>query len=130
MPYGIPVAIWTTIRVRLANVVLALAALAFVLIPAADAAACAPEPLIAAAHLQADASTSALADADQAPNSGGDHKGEACAHGHCHHQGQVVAPPFGKPTTVWPPSATKRLFVADRAPPGAEPTLLQRPPRA
>lgn len=130
MLYVERVVVWTTLRARLANVMLALAALAFVLIPAADAAACAPEPIFAVADVKADLAATAWSDAEHAPDVGGEHSGEACVHGHCHHQGQSVAAPLGEEATVWPPSAISRAITADRAPPGAEPALLQRPPRA
>lgn len=123
-------AVWTSMAARMGKAILALAALALALIPAADAAACGPEPLLAVAKARVDGGMPAVSDAEPAPDRSGAHGDDACVHGHCHHQGQSVAPPLGEQASVWSPSAVARAITADRAPPGGGPGPLQRPPRA
>ena len=128
--YMLRVMIWSWIKGGLTHAVLALAALAFILVPAADAAVCGPEPAAAVSSVHvADIDGGQVVQTEQAPDTQDGHGGEACLHGHCHHQGQVVSAPIGGVEAAWfMPTATVGL-VTDRTPPGAEQPLLQRPPR-
>jgi hypothetical protein len=122
--------IWSWIKGGLTHAVLALAALAFFVGPTADAAVCAPEPAAAISSMHAsDMAGGHAAQTDQAPDSGDGHAGEACLHGHCHHQGQAVAAPVGAIAVTPSVLAATGFLIAERDPPGVDQPLLQRPPR-
>ena len=119
---------WTLIKNGLTQAVLVLAAMAFVLVPTADATVCGAEPASAQAALIS-------ADLDGHPASAptsddsADPECDACLHGHCHNQGHAVPPLVGEPQAVVSRTSVTGLFVAERAPPGVALSLPQRPPR-
>lgn len=94
--------------------------------PAVDAAACAPEGSIAAAHMADDHAVADSGDKDDAGERGGDHG--LCSHGHCHHgsAGRIDSSPV-----------TVKLTLGEDRPPFTDDYLpsyasegLKRPPRA
>lgn len=93
--------------------------------PAVDAAACAPEGSLAAAHMIDDHAQDS-AGKDDAGERGGDHG--LCSHGHCHHgsAGRVDSTPETVRMTL---SEERPPFVDDYVPSYAI-EGLKRPPRA
>jgi hypothetical protein len=96
-----------------------LAVTAFVVVPTADAAICAPEA--AAAHAPADHE----ADSGDHDGRGGEHG--VCAHGHCHHL--AVARPDGAATSTWVVGAAELGLALDDMRASFAPEGLIRPPR-
>nr|WP_316629862.1 hypothetical protein [uncultured Brevundimonas sp.] len=73
-------------RTLLTGALLALVIVVFGFLPAADAAACAPEA-------RADVASSSLSTSpDQDQGKSGDLKHSGCAHGHCHHGSTGMQP--------------------------------------
>ena len=124
------VVFWTWIKGGLTQAVLVLAALAFVLVPTADAAVCVPEPPSAEAALSGADLAAGRSISAPLPDPGADPDCEACLHGHCHNQGQIVSLSLAAVQAAWSMKAGASPLTADRAPPGVALTLPQRPPRS
>lgn len=112
---------------QISGALCALLLMAFAVVPAADAILCAPDAA-SAAGVPAVAGQAAASSDDHAQDGHRD-GGEVCAHGHCHHPGQAVAPLAGG--RALKPVASLRLAPAiGVAPPSNLPDGPEEPPRA